>query len=567
MTFIKKIKQSEEDENTILKDLDLLNNKNDKVMTLLEHQKRKLCIAMSLIGDPKYIFLDEPTTNLDLNSKTLIWDLLIDMKKKGKTIIFTTNDMNEADFLAERKLILFNGHSNCVGTSDFLKNHNDIQYNLQIKSRNTTEVDNIIKKYIHECRFERVEEKENSISNNEIAIWKLPLSSTSKFSDIFNELESQWGEDKLIRQISIFQLSLEELYNSTEGNNKYIFDEDNEEEEEEEEDYENIDDEFNDNHWNINAYKVYTDHENLIIRNTNNSKKELPILKTIKNPSLIENFKYICKYRIRYYFNSKNYIIYFILLPVLLFGVFSKIINIYQGFIDDEDNYRNNISRNTYVDNIWNIDMKNGNHSAFSKEIYKSLIELNTNNTDNILTNYDTAKLNKICVNNEYKNGFISSILSSVQNTTYSFDIYYNATISDALPKTMNTISNSILLSKMVNSTNTISTTGQSFQNFTFQNYAYLMHTNYAIAVYIGISVYFSISIIGSIFIKERKNYLFQHYESIGISKYVVLISNILAETIVLYMIFSLMYIMIFMGILSSDLNELACMALSYILM
>ncbi|OUM69561.1 hypothetical protein PIROE2DRAFT_35297, partial [Piromyces sp. E2] len=63
--------------NEILSELDLLQQKEVKAIKLSGGQKRKLCIGMALIGNPKYIFLDEPTTGLDPLSRRKIWELLL----------------------------------------------------------------------------------------------------------------------------------------------------------------------------------------------------------------------------------------------------------------------------------------------------------------------------------------------------------------------------------------------------------------------------------------------------------------------------------------------------------
>ncbi|ORX76763.1 P-loop containing nucleoside triphosphate hydrolase protein, partial [Anaeromyces robustus] len=107
--------------NEILKDINLLKKKNCFPNKLSGGQKRKLCITLALLGSPKYIFLDEPTTGLDPYSRKSIWDLL-SKKKKDKIMFITTHYMDEADVLADRKMITSNGIITCLGTSLFLKN-------------------------------------------------------------------------------------------------------------------------------------------------------------------------------------------------------------------------------------------------------------------------------------------------------------------------------------------------------------------------------------------------------------------------------------------------------------
>ncbi|OUM59964.1 hypothetical protein PIROE2DRAFT_36334, partial [Piromyces sp. E2] len=79
-----------------LREIDLFEKKTFAVGELSGGQKRKLCIGLALIGNPKYVFLDEPTTGLDPLSRRKIWNLLQE-KKKGRVIFITTHYMDEAD--------------------------------------------------------------------------------------------------------------------------------------------------------------------------------------------------------------------------------------------------------------------------------------------------------------------------------------------------------------------------------------------------------------------------------------------------------------------------------------
>ena len=82
--------------------------------------KRRLSLAIAAIGNPRVIFLDEPTTGLDPKVRQQIWEL-IEKLKKGKSIILTTHSMEEADILADRLSVMVKGKLKCVGTSLYLK--------------------------------------------------------------------------------------------------------------------------------------------------------------------------------------------------------------------------------------------------------------------------------------------------------------------------------------------------------------------------------------------------------------------------------------------------------------
>ncbi|MED6193393.1 ATP-binding cassette sub- A member 2 [Stylosanthes scabra] len=82
--------------------------------------KRRLSVAISLIGNPKLIILDEPTTGMDPITRRHVWDI-IQNAKKGRAIVLTTHSMEEADILSDRIGIMAKGRLRCIGTSIRLK--------------------------------------------------------------------------------------------------------------------------------------------------------------------------------------------------------------------------------------------------------------------------------------------------------------------------------------------------------------------------------------------------------------------------------------------------------------
>ncbi|MGW6056165.1 ATP-binding cassette domain-containing protein [Streptomyces sp. NPDC055189] len=83
--------------------------------------KRRLDIAMTLVGDPRIIFLDEPTTGLDPRSRHNMWGIIRGLVSGGVTVLLTTQYLEEADELADRIAVLNNGKIAAEGTAEELK--------------------------------------------------------------------------------------------------------------------------------------------------------------------------------------------------------------------------------------------------------------------------------------------------------------------------------------------------------------------------------------------------------------------------------------------------------------
>ena len=88
--------------------------------TLSGGQLQRLRIATTLVNDPELIFLDEPTTGLDPQSRRYIWSLIEDLREEGKTVLLTTHYMEEAEKLASRVAIIDRGIIIAIGTPEEL---------------------------------------------------------------------------------------------------------------------------------------------------------------------------------------------------------------------------------------------------------------------------------------------------------------------------------------------------------------------------------------------------------------------------------------------------------------
>src|SRR5262249_15573068 len=87
-----------------------------RYVTLSGGQKQRLAVACALTGDPKILFLDEPTTGLDPQSRRQLWGLIERFKTEGRTVLLTTHYMDEAQRLCDRVAIVDKGKVIALGT-------------------------------------------------------------------------------------------------------------------------------------------------------------------------------------------------------------------------------------------------------------------------------------------------------------------------------------------------------------------------------------------------------------------------------------------------------------------
>jgi len=94
---------------TLMQEIGLYPRKDSLVKTYSKGMKQRLILCMALVSDPEVLFLDEPTTGLDVQSARLIRDMLQGLNARGKTIFLTTHDMDEANQLCDRVAIINEG--------------------------------------------------------------------------------------------------------------------------------------------------------------------------------------------------------------------------------------------------------------------------------------------------------------------------------------------------------------------------------------------------------------------------------------------------------------------------
>ena len=106
---------------TLLERFDLTEAAGQMVMTYSGGMRRRLDLAMTLIGSPRVIYLDEPTSGLDPRSRRTMWEIIRELASGGVTILLTTQYLEEADQLADRIAFLDRGRIVVEGTPDEVK--------------------------------------------------------------------------------------------------------------------------------------------------------------------------------------------------------------------------------------------------------------------------------------------------------------------------------------------------------------------------------------------------------------------------------------------------------------
>ena len=103
-----------------------------RIRPLSGGQKRRLDLALALVGDPELVFLDEPTTGFDPEARRRAWDTIRELRELGKTILLTTHYLDEAQHLADRLAIVRDGRIAATGTpSELLSANGSVEIRFQ----------------------------------------------------------------------------------------------------------------------------------------------------------------------------------------------------------------------------------------------------------------------------------------------------------------------------------------------------------------------------------------------------------------------------------------------------
>ncbi|CAM6104482.1 unnamed protein product [Calypogeia fissa] len=168
----------------LLQALQLAHQADTMVMELNASAKRKLSLAIALIGDPQVVLMDHPTVSMDADSKKAFWDM-IKKHQAGRVFVFTTDSMEEADVIADRKAVLSHGVLKCCGSSRFLRSRFGLSYLLHItreESFNANAVLSLIQGHIPEATL--VPTSRGQLYST----YKIPLGYPAETSALITEL-------------------------------------------------------------------------------------------------------------------------------------------------------------------------------------------------------------------------------------------------------------------------------------------------------------------------------------------------------------------------------------------
>lgn len=187
----------------VLEEYDLMEHRNKKVKHLSGGNKRKLSVALAFLGNPRVVFLDEPTSAMDTSARNQLWNKLNHLKK-GRVIVITSHSMEEIE-RADRIAILVNGELQCVDSISALKSRFQVGYKIAITIKNFSYV--LRAQLAIETYFGEDIVLVNKVNDS----LQYDFHGTIQLSELFARFES-WKEELFIEDYSISQATLEKLF-------------------------------------------------------------------------------------------------------------------------------------------------------------------------------------------------------------------------------------------------------------------------------------------------------------------------------------------------------------------
>ncbi|XP_047666267.1 phospholipid-transporting ATPase ABCA1 isoform X2 [Tachysurus fulvidraco] len=168
--------------------------------------KRKLSTAISLIGAPPVVFLDEPTTGMDPKAKRFLWNCILSVIKEGRAVVLTSHSMEECEALCTRMAIMVNGRFQCLGSVQHLKNKFGDGYTIILRLSAPAPDPCPVDAYIHNC-FAGVQLTER---HHNVLQYQLPTHACS-LAHVFDILSNN-NEELGIVEYSVSQTTLDQVF-------------------------------------------------------------------------------------------------------------------------------------------------------------------------------------------------------------------------------------------------------------------------------------------------------------------------------------------------------------------
>ncbi|KAK8775883.1 hypothetical protein V5799_030768 [Amblyomma americanum] len=190
---------------TLVHDVNLSDYRHVRAVDLSLGLQRRLCAALAILGKPKVIIMDEPTSNMDPDGRREMWELLLKIRRSC-AVFLTTQHLDEADVLGDRILIMANGRIRCGGSPTFLKQRFGTGYHMQINKLpkcNIAGIELLLKKYAPKA-------KRQTDSDNEAVFILGQIVATRKIVTMFKAIEKQ-SENLGIESVGLTVTSLEDV--------------------------------------------------------------------------------------------------------------------------------------------------------------------------------------------------------------------------------------------------------------------------------------------------------------------------------------------------------------------
>lgn len=200
----------------LLKVLDITPHMNKPCGIYSGGNKRKLSVALAMVGEPPLLFLDEPSTGMDPGARHALWDSIVKIQTRGTSVILTSHSMEECEALCSKLAIMVNGQFQCFGAIQHLRSRFGQGYTLDVELKQNSDAETII------STEQQILAKFNQFvlvlteKNNTRLVYDIPMDGEQnwnvvKLSTLFDNMESLKKSCGLV-SYSVRQRTLEELF-------------------------------------------------------------------------------------------------------------------------------------------------------------------------------------------------------------------------------------------------------------------------------------------------------------------------------------------------------------------